>query len=153
MDAATFAEQGTLARTPTGFVPMGIPAPSSSTGGFSVHPTAGSGFMGDIPTSRFFMPTVQDRILNQLITMTLAPLHGRDMLLTIDLAGQLRRSGANSWGDLQYQNNWRVRAIASYNQKKSVFDSDVVRASEVVFPSSAFDHLVDRVNGFLKKLI
>ena len=44
-------------------------------------------------------------------------------------------------------------AVATYNQAKVAYDADVKRASDVEFPSVTFDTLVDRVNGYLKKLI
>jgi hypothetical protein len=89
-DGSTFAEQGFSFPSPTGLVPTNI----SSFGGFSVHQTAEAGFLGPKPSTKFFMSELQDSILNQLITLTLTPIYGRDILLKIDLAGQLRKTGA-----------------------------------------------------------
>jgi hypothetical protein len=95
-DGSTFAEQGSTSSSPTGLVPMSLPSSSdsSSSGGFSVHPTAGAGFMGPRPSSRFFIPAMQNTVLNQLITMILTPIYGRSILLNLDSTGQLMRRGA-----------------------------------------------------------
>jgi adhesin HecA-like repeat protein len=103
-DGLTFAEQGASFPSPTGLIPLSLSSSSSSgsssfsgsgsTFDFSVHPTAEAGFLGSKPSAKFFMPTVQDSILNQLITLTLTPIYGRNILLNIDLIGQLMRRGS-----------------------------------------------------------
>ena len=89
-DGRTFTEQGSSSDTPTGLIPI---SPSISSD-FTVRSTSGAGFIGEKPSTAFFMPSLQESIINQLLTLTLTPIYGRDILLNIDLTGQLVRSGA-----------------------------------------------------------
>jgi hypothetical protein len=87
IDESTFARSGSS----TGLI---VRPPSTASGGLSIRPTRGGGFMVPKPDTPVFMSSVQDSILNQLVTLIMTPMNGRDILLTVDLVGQLERTGA-----------------------------------------------------------
>lgn len=101
VDESVFAESDIKERSPTGLVPM-AGLGTGDSGKFSIYKSSDARFMGKKPSSNFFMPTVQTDILRQLITFTLAPIYGRDILLSVDLTGELMRNGAMFRGERSF---------------------------------------------------
>ena len=68
-----------------------------------ILPTEETGFINNIKTD-FFVSSLQNSVLNQLVRLILTPLKGRDVLLRIDLIDELRKKGssiANSFKNSQ----------------------------------------------------
>ncbi|KAH0790225.1 hypothetical protein GPJ56_005798 [Histomonas meleagridis] len=91
IDEKTFSEQGMRFTSPTGLVPI---SSKQYNEGFSIYKTSESGFISYKPETKYFIPTLQSGILSHLTTLILTPLEGRNILLTIDLTGKLKKQGS-----------------------------------------------------------
>ncbi|ORX43506.1 hypothetical protein BCR36DRAFT_415521 [Piromyces finnis] len=61
---------------------------------YLTYKTSDAGFIGGAPNIKYFMPTIQEKMLTQLLQFILTPIYGREILLNENLKDELTQRGA-----------------------------------------------------------